>query len=182
MVATQSFSTGVISLNCAEIGIPKRVGAAVLLSGLLACSAGVQNAGSTGPKPGPEPEPAAAAGFPTGYEAWSQFESSPATRKASGEIRELHHNTVAKGAGAVGRFPTGSILVKAQHRMVGNQKGRLFQLAVMRKQTGGDYGGWKFEAYDPKSLQAVAVDADVCAICHTQRSQTDFVFSTRESW
>ena len=135
--------------------------------------------------PGPQPQGSTATaaparandpGFPEGYSTWAKLNSAPITREDSGEVRELYRNDKAKG-GADGRYPTGAIFVKAQHRLVGGRKGRVYQLAVMTKAGSGPYNGWTFSAYDPDTGKRRKADADVCAICHSQRASKDYIFS-----
>lgn len=134
------------------------------------------------PEPDPDPtppdtsEPEAAPGFPTGWQLWSKINTTPIVREDTSEVRELFENEAAV-AHSGGAFPTGSVLVKAHYRLHAGQKGALYQLSVMTKGTGSEYSGWEFRAFDPRSGEPVDADSEVCALCHSQAMDSDYVIS-----
>jgi hypothetical protein len=141
---------------------------------ILACSpaqsGGAAGNGDPGDKPIliTAPEPTADPGFPADWDQWDKL--NEVTREGAGELRHLFANAAATAA----PYPTGSVLIKAHYRLNAGAKGALFQLSVMKKT--GD--GWEWEAYAPNGSRRTA-DAEVCAMCHSQRAETDFVFSAR---
>ena len=118
----------------------------------------------------------AAQSYPAGYEQWQPFTAKPISRSELNETRRLYLNGVAKKA-VDGRYPVGSVLVKAQYRMNSDGNGTPYQLAVMRKEGGKQQHGWTFAVYDPKRFMQVPFDQDLCLLCHSQRADRDFVFS-----
>lgn len=156
--------------------IRRRVAASLMLLA-AACAPAIRD-NTKDASEGPPPPPPADPGFPTGWEEWHKINAAPILHPEVKEARDLYHNDKAAGSHQ-GPFPVGSVLVKAQRRLEGSQPGRLFQLAVMTKGTGRENGGWEFAVFDPDTRKAVPLDPDVCAICHGQRADNDFVFSDR---
>jgi hypothetical protein len=115
-------------------------------------------------------------GFPSGYQNWNKLRSDAIIREEDGEARWLYMNAVAATV-AGGDFPNGSILVKAHHRLNGSLPGTAFQLSVMHKTGNTEHNGWTFRTFEPDG-EALATESDVCVLCHSQRAQTDFVFSS----
>ena len=149
------------------------------MTAVMACSPGTrvkdQDAGTVRPK---EPDPAP--GFPVGWNAWKRFREKAIIHADDKVAHTLFFNGKAAGTRKGGTYPTGSVLVKAQHHLDKSGKaGKVYQLAVMTKTGGKADHGWKFTAFDPESKQAVVVDADICSICHTQRVKSDMVFSAQ---
>lgn len=146
----------------------------ICFAALAACSpvgpgTGTHNGPGNDPDP-PDNEPALGApGFPEGWEGWDTL--GEVARPANSEFRTLHASKKATGA----PYPAGSVLVKAHYRLAGNTRGALFQLSVMTK---GD-GGWAYTVYNPTTKKKRVTESDVCVLCHSQRKDNDFVFSTR---
>ena len=139
-----------------------------VLLGLAACSPAVTGDGGGDPKNLNINAAGAEDGFPGSWLEWAKITDKVVVRKERARAFTLHHN----GKGGGGQYPDGTVLVKAEHELVGTAKGALLVLSVMRKTA----GAWSYESFLPGGKRH-RVDSDVCQMCHIQRQENDFVFS-----
>ncbi|HIA03037.1 MAG TPA: hypothetical protein EYN06_09145 [Myxococcales bacterium] len=151
---------------------------AVFAVSLLACSPGYRSSRSAKNNSKKPTSVITETGYPNGYENWFRFNLQTVIRDEPEEARDLYYNQMARGANT-GSFPQGSVLVKAQYTLLDGRKSTLFKLSVMTKDNGSENGGWQFSVYDPKTGKRIQEDTFACAICHSQRSSKDHVFSER---
>ena len=151
---------------------------AVFAVSLLACSPGYRSTRSTTNNSKKPTSIATETGYPSGYEKWFRFNLQTVIRDEPEEARDLYYNQTARGANT-GSFPLGSVLVKAHYTLLDGRKSTLFKLSVMTKDNGPENGGWQFSVYDSKTGKRIQEDTIACAICHSQRSSNDHVFSER---
>jgi hypothetical protein len=154
---------------------------AVFAVSLSACSPGYRsnrNTRNTRSKSNKTTSVSTETGYPNGYESWFRFNLKTVIRDEPEEARDLYYNQLARGANT-GSFPQGSVLVKAHYTLLDGRKSTLFKLSVMTKDNGPENSGWQFSVYDPKTGKRIQDDTIACAICHSQRSSNDHVFSER---
>ena len=127
------------------------------------------------PPPDDPPDTKGDPNFPKGWESWDHVNSDTIIREDEGVAREIY----AKTAANIGH---GSVIVKAQYRLAGSNKGSLYELAVMRRIGGADNGGWSFETYDPASRQRTKTDVSACVGCHILRAESGYLFLPQQQY
>lgn len=164
--------------------------AAAALSGAVGASCALRGS-ATEPDPETPPAPDAtvatakgSALFPNGFEQWRKLNDTIIERSDEGEARWLYVNEAAT-TGTGGELPTGTVMVKVQHRLfvdkAGNaQIGDVYKIATMEKTGTGSTGGWEFRAFDPETHEELGGEAEACIVCHSQRASEDYTFRALE--
>lgn len=112
--------------------------------------------------------------FPTGYASWHKVNAETIVRAEEGVAREIY----ARASGDLG---VGTVLVKEQHALRDGASGPLQHVAVMRRTSGAETGGWTFQIFDPDTHTRLTDDVTTCVGCHTIRAESDYLFTAREA-
>ena len=127
--------------------------------------------------------------YPDGFRRWTHIKSELTAPRNDADTRAgIHHiyaNPLALGGYESGQFPDGSVIVfdlLAVTTDGGVTKESTRKLIdVMRKDSTrfATTGGWGFEEFAGDSRTGVLGDraTGACFQCHTQRKDSDFVFS-----
>jgi Cytochrome P460 len=132
----------------------------------------------TAPPSKPKPLP----GLPrytAGYDTWIKLTKKPIPPRASGDAHLGAKKVYAsKHAGANGRFPDGTIIVKEAVRP---GKDFLGLIAVMRKEQGADpaHNDWRFVEFTRDGRRdrfSKTASGAICWTCHMGAAKTDYVW------
>jgi hypothetical protein len=129
--------------------------------------------------------------YPEGYRQWQHVKSMVIEQghplyEAFGGIHHLYANGKAVEGYRTGRFPDGAVIVfdLLDAKREGNAvvEGGRKVAGVMHKDSRRyrDTGGWGFEGFkgDSRTERAVGANAaTACYDCHTQKKESDYVFS-----
>lgn len=138
-----------------------RIAALVMALGLLAATAVVANASTTGnglPR------------YTDGYAKWQRLNRKPITTPgAHNGVKQVY---ASKPRGAGKRFPNGTVIVKAIRTP--GQGGLPGEVAVMRKVA----GRWQWVEYTLSGgSYGVLAKGALCSSCHMQAQANDWVFT-----
>lgn len=113
-----------------------------------------------------------------GYQRWAQFEGYPGIQKSKSS---MHGKFVATYINAIAAadpkgLPDGSVIVKENFSK--NDRATLNGLTVMKRVSGYDPegGDWFWARYEPNGGPTHAGKVSMCADCHFDAGNDDFVF------
>ena len=135
------------------------------------------------PAPGTTTElPAPLPGLPksvAGYDGWTRLNDAPLPPRDSDPHLSTKNVYASKEAGANGRFPNRTIIVKEG---VAPGKNFVTLIAIMRKERGADpaHNDWLFIEYTREKKNAPfeeLASGAVCYSCHVGAEATDYVWT-----
>jgi hypothetical protein len=127
--------------------------------------------------------------YPDGFRRWAHVKSTLSAPRRDADPRSgIHHiyaNEMALRGYATGRFPDGSVIVFDLLDVATadgtTREGARKLVDVMHKDSArfAATGGWGYEEFRGDTRERVVADraSTACFQCHTQRKDSDYVFS-----